>query len=288
MHVDIASGRPGSVQTAATRTGCSSSYGIAVDHRDRVWIAGFTCTSAFRWDPVTMRWFEVRLPDSGATRGIAADASGRIYVAASHEWITWSPTGVAAGPSISRVTIFNGDDGSGIRIIGTRAQPLPGLAATGVGLDSAGMIWLVNQESSTATRIDPATGMARDFPTGESPYTYSDFTGFALRTFTAPNGYLRTVVEGCFVGPTEWEHIDWNANVPAGTRVEVRARTADQVTDLRTATWVGPFTTRPTDLMMAPGPLGQQRYMELEITLISDGSTSPTIRNLTVQYNCPI
>jgi hypothetical protein len=146
-----------------------------------------------------------------------------------------------ASDPISRLTIFNGDDGRGSA---SSTRPLPGLATTGVGLDSNGMVWLVNQESSTATRVDPSTGTAREFPTGESPYTYSDFTGFALRTFTAPNGYLRTVVEGCAIGPTEWERLDWSTNVPAGTRLEVRARTADRVTDLATATWVGPTRAR--------------------------------------------
>jgi streptogramin lyase len=289
VPVDIATGRPGSIQTAASRAdACSSSYGIAVDDEDRVWIAGFLCRFAFRWEPVARRWFEVALPDSGVTRGIAADANGRIYTASSHEWIRFIGGTIQASDPISRLTIFDADDGRNIRIIGTTARPLPGLAATGVGIDSAGMVWLVNQESSSATRIDPNTSAARDFPTGESPYTYSDFTGFALRTFTAPNGYLRTVVEGCAFGPTEWERVDWSTNVPAGTRLELRVRTADRVADLRTATWIGPFTSRPTELALPPGPVPRQRFMELEISLVSDGAASPTIRDLTVQLNCPI
>ncbi len=290
VSVEAASGRVGPVRTAASRrANCSGSYGIAIDDQDRVWIAGFVCAAAFRYDPSTDRFFDVVLPNSGVTRGIAADANGTIYVASSHEWVNLGPGGVmSASPPLSRVTMFNGDDGSGLRILGTSARPLPGLASTGVGLDSAGMIWLINQESSTATRIDPSTGAAREFPTGDNPYTYSDFTGFALRTFTAPNGYIRAVVSGCAFGPTEWERLDWNASVPAGTRIEARARTASSLTDLRNATWIGPYTTRPTELALPPGPLRMEQHIEIEISLFSNGATSPSITDLTVQYNCPI
>jgi DNA-binding beta-propeller fold protein YncE len=290
LSVNTATGVPGSPFTAATRAGdCSGSYGIAVDDEDRVWIAGFQCTSIFRFDPRTSRWFEVPLPRSGVSRGIAADASGRIYVASSHESLRVGPAGPVLGDPISRLTVVNGDDGAIVRIVGTADRPLDGLGATGVGIDSAGAIWLVNQISSTATRIDSATWTAREYPTGESPYTYSDFTGFALRTFTAPNGYVRAVVEGCAIGPTEWERIDWNASAAPGTRLEVRARTASSTAELRTATWVGPFTERPTALDARPGPLDGRRYLELELSLFGDGGEgSPTIRDVTVQYHCLI
>lgn len=293
ISIDSATGAVGSVETAASRgaDSCSSSYGIAVDHRGRIWVAGFLCDYAFRYDPATDRWFEVELPNSGATRGIAADAAGRIYIASSHEFITFTPGGgVTASDPISRLTIFDADDGGNLRIFGTPTALLPGLGSTGVGLDSAGQVWLVNQDSSSATRIDPVTGAARDFPTGTDPYTYSDFTGFALRTFTAPNGFIRQVVPGCAVGPTEWEILSWDANTPPGTRVEVRVRTANSVVELGGATWIGPFTTQPSDFTMPPGPVGNEMFMELEISLFSDGdmSMTPSIRSATVQYNCPI
>lgn len=293
VSVDSSTGAVGGVETAVSRGSemCSSSYGIAVDSSGRVWVAGFLCESAFRYDPATDLWFEVPLPDSGATRGIAADGAGRIYVASSHEWIRFTPGGgIAASDPISRLTIFDAADGGNMRIIGVPSATLPGLGSTGVGLDSSGQVWLVNQESSTATRVDPVTGAARDFPTGTDPYTYSDFTGFALRTFTAPNGFIRQVAAGCAVGPTEWEILSWDATTPPGTRVEIRVRTANSVVELGGATWVGPFTTQPAELTLPPGPVGDEAFMELEISLFSDGdmAIAPAIRSATVQYNCPI
>jgi streptogramin lyase len=272
----------------SSASGCNGSYGIAVDPRNRVWIAGINCTSVFRFDHATDEWFEVELPDSGATRGIAADDRGFIYVGASNTYIRLRVTGLDAGPAIARLTRFRADDGGDIRIYGTEAAPLPGLGSVGVGLDSQRNVWMINQVSSTATRVNPETGEAREFPVGDTPYTYSDFTGFALRTFTVPNGFVRTVIEGCASGPTEWEELSFDATIPAATRVEIRLRSADTRLGLADAPWIGPFTRSPADLTTAPGPIPPRRFLEVEATLISeDESRTPRLDTVSVQLNCP-
>lgn len=288
VAVDTVTGELVDDTTAVARDRCSSSYGIAVDENDNVWLAGFQCPWAYRYDPGGRRWMAFSIPDAGGTRGIAADGRGRIYVAASHTYIRFGAGGLDVGDAIARVTVLNARTGAVERTLGTAAAPLPGAGSTGVGLDSSGAIWLVNQGSSTATRIDPVTFAAREYPTGTAPYTYSDFTGYALRTFTAPNGYLRTVIDGCAVGPTEWERVDWTASAPPGTRIELRVRTAGTAAELRTRPWSGPFTARPSDLVAPPGPVGSGRLMELELQLFSDGgSASPSVAELSVQLNCP-
>ncbi len=287
--LSVVGGAIGVVRTAeSSLERCRGSYGIAIDQDDRVWLAGITCPVAFRYDPIGNTWFEVALPDSGATRGIAADDRGYIYVGASHEYINISPLGVDVGPAIARLTRFRADDGSDLRIYGTASVPLPGTGTVGVGLDRNRNVWMINQASGTATRVDPDTGMAREFPVGDTPYTYSDFTGFALRTFTVPNGFLRTLVEGCPSGPTEWERLQWDATTPRGTRVEVRVRTAGTPEALRTATWIGPFTDTPVELSAPPGPVGSGRLMEIELTLTSDDEgNTPRVQGVDVQLNCP-
>lgn len=287
--IDTRTAVQGPVEIAESRAdGCRGSYGIAIDELDRVWLAGIICPVAFRWDPIGRRWFEVALPDSGATRGIAADDRGFIYVGSSNEWITFSPLGVDVGPAVTRLTRFRADDGSDLQIFGTEDDPLPGLGTVGVGLDKDRNVWMINQESGSATRVNPDTGESREFAVGSLPYTYSDFTGFALRTFTVPNGFLRTTFEGCAVGPTEWEQLTWDATVRRSTRIEVRIRTAGSEAALRTATWLGPFTEQPVDLSLPPGPPGNGRFMEVEIVLVSeDEETSPRLQTLDVQFNCP-
>jgi len=284
LSVDTTTGTVGTPRTARSRDGCSGSYGIAIDARGRVWIAGFQCPSVFRWDPTAGSWMEVPLPMSGATRGIAADDRGFIYVGASHEWISIGIGGISAGDEISRVTRFRADDGGEVRIWNT-----PGLATIGIGLGPDRDVWVINQSSSTAARLNPATGVMREFPTGESPYTYSDFTGYALRTFTAPNGYLRTVVDGCALGPTEWEQVRWDASTPGPSSVEVRVRSAASRAALATTPWIGPFRTTPAELALPPGPVPPERFLEVEVTLISgDMMTTPRVRSVEVQLNCPL
>jgi len=287
LSIDTATGEIGPIRVAVSPDDCVSSYGIAIDRRDRVWLAGFQCPWAFRYDPAANLWYAAPLPGAGVGRGIAADASGTIYVAASHAYITFAPGfpgGYVASDPIARLTMFHDDDGSGVRVL-----DLPGLGSIGVGLDSTGHAWLVNQDSGTATRVDPVTGAAREFPAGTSLYTYSDFTGYALRTFVAPSGYARVVVDGCAAGPTEWESLWWDADVPAGARIEVRVRAADRASELAAAPWLGPFGVSPSDLTRPPGPIPPRAVLEVEAQLVSDAaSRSPALRSVTVQLNCPI
>lgn len=275
-------------QAFSESTSCRGGYGIAVDMEDRVWVAGLQCEMAFRYDPEEDEWTEVVLPFSG-TRGIAADDRGYVYVSSSHTYLHVTPLGsFSAGDPITRVTRFRADDGSDLRVFGMAPGDLPGLGTVGVGLDSDRNVWLVNQDSSSITRVNPETGESREFPVGDMPYTYSDFTGFALRTFTVPNGFLRTVIEGCAAGPTEWETLSWEGTTPAGTNIEVRVRAAATRAGLGSATWVGPFTEEPVDLFAPPGPVASERFLEVEITLTTeDESRSPRLEDLSIQLNCP-
>jgi hypothetical protein len=292
LSIDSATGAVADGATVTSPDRCAGSYGIAIGPDGTVWIAGFLCPWIYGYSPRSRATRAIALPDSGITRGIAVDAEGVVYVASSHDFIVFGPGGriIDASPPVARLTLVEPRAAGGprIEILGTASAPLAGRASTGVGL-ADGYAWLVNQESSTATRIDLATREVRELPTGIAPYTYSDFTGYALRTFVSPSGYLRTVIPGCGSGPTQWERVDWSADLPAGTDASLRIRTAPTEADLPAARWVGPFRSRPTDLTLPPGPISGDRFAELELTLDSGGTTSsPRIERLTVQYNCPL
>lgn len=288
MSVNTSSGTAGLVRTVRVPGGCAGSYGIAIDGSDRVWVAGFNCDAAFRYTPSTNTWAEVRLPNSGVTRGIAVDDRGFVYVGSSHTFIDLEPPGPwEVGDPISRLTRFRADDLSGVEVFGLPGDPLPGLATVGVGLDNERRVWMVNQDSGTATRFDPDTRTAEEFPVGEQPYTYSDFTGFTLRTFTAPSGTFRTQLSGCAFGPTEWERLEVNAMVPAGARVETRLRSAPTEDRLDTAPWTPAASGSERDLSTLG--LDPNRFLELEVTLIRDGgAATPRLESVRVQRNCPI
>jgi streptogramin lyase len=294
LSIDTATAKAGSVKTAPSpESGCPSSYGIAIDDRDRVWLAGFSCPYAFRYDPSDGSWFSQPIPDSGITRGIAADDLGNIYVAASLAYLDFTRDAVLgfieASAPITRLTRFRADDGGDVRIWGSMDEPLAGAGAIGVGLDDQRRAWLVNQETGSATRVDTETGEVKHYTVGNGPYTYSDFTGFALRRITAPSGFIREVLEGCPMGPTEWERVTVDAKTPAGARVEIRVRSAARSDDLERASWLGPWNAREIDLLQAPGPLPEERFLELEARLVAaDRSTSPSLREVVVQLHCPL
>ncbi len=281
-----------SISAPSPENGCPSSYGIAVDAKSRVWLAGFTCPYAFRYDHDAGQWMSIKIPNAGVTRGIAARDDGTIFVAASHEWIQVDLSAsnpLTASDPITRLTVFNGDDGSNMRTFGTPAEPILGSGSIGVGLDSDGRAWLVNQNTGSATRVNIETGDVSRFPAGSEPYTYSDFTGYALRRITAPNGYVRSILEGCAMGPTEWERLEWEANIPSGARLEIRLRTAASRDALESAMWIGPWSSSPIDLLTSPGPLAEERYMEVESRLVSiNEMATPALESIVVQIHCPL
>ncbi|HEX7477881.1 MAG TPA: MopE-related protein [Polyangiales bacterium] len=294
LSIDTKSGSVGQALSApAPEKGCPSSYGIAVDTQDRVWMAGFTCPYAFRYDPSTQKWLSVHLPDAGVMRGIAADDAGRIYVASSYDWVTINTSSrfgyVESSAPVTRLTVFDAQDGANLRTFGTKDAPLPGGGSIGVGLDADGRAWLVNRDSSSATRVDPKTGVAAQFGVGAQPYTYSDFTGYSLRRIVAPSGFIRGVLEGCAMGPSEWERIKVDAQLPAGASIQIRARTAATADALLSATWLGPWTSSAIDALMPPGPLPENRFLEIEARLVStDRRSSPLLHQIEVQVHCPI
>jgi streptogramin lyase len=276
QSVDTRTGEVGRVIRAGGADACSGSYGIAVDAEGRVWMAGFTCPAVLRYDPGADRWRRFDLPDRELLRGIALDDEGWVYVTASHTTLSFEPGDIA------RVTRFRAEDGSRVQVFETL-----GAGSIGVGLDHERRVWLVNEGSSTATRLDPETGEQREFPVASRPYTYSDFTGFALRTFTTPDGFAREVRAGCASGPTEWERLSWDGEVPAGTEIAITLRTAPSPAELRMAEPLGPFPP-DADLREPPGPLADDPYLEIEARLRSDDRLlSPALSQVRVQYFCP-
>jgi hypothetical protein len=254
--------------------GCASTYGITIDADGRVWVGARECEGAFRYDPSTDEWFAVIIPGVGRTRGLVADADGYIWTAHSAE---------CGHDRCGLVTRFLGDDGSNVE-----HYVLPnGNGTIGVDLDVDGRVWVVNQQSNSASRIDPVTGAIDEFPVGQGPYTYSDFTGHSL-LLQFPRGYYRDVVEAC--GGASWRSIAWEGTLPENTSVEFRVRTAEERIDLAAAPWIGPFTESPVDLQAPPGPVPPGRFLEFEVVLLStDPFAVPRVSRIDLVFlECPV
>jgi hypothetical protein len=181
-----------------------------------------------------------------------------------------------------------------------------GTLGAGVAIDLD--IWGINQGSSSAThiKVDPMGNITApvmtdvvpldDNPTlpdtqKPHPYTYSDFTGFGLRNFTNPHGQYLYRQMGCGNHNTEWLKVTWDADTPPGTAVTLRARAADDVMGLASATSTGPYTQSPADLSMMPGPLAPNPagYLQVQFDLTtSDKATTPRLKSFSIIYECGI
>jgi DNA-binding beta-propeller fold protein YncE len=262
--------------------GCEGSYGIAIDGQDRVWVGGYGSEQACRYNPADGSSLVVQTPGAGVGRGIAADADGWIWLAHS-----WSSGGTYWG----KVSRFRGDDGSQLQTIDLGPN---NIETIGVGLDFDGNAWAVQRNNcdnvagcaiGSACKIDKATFQFACYPTGMGTYTYSDFTGYALRNFTAPRGTFEHVFTGCAGVSTRWSRLEWDASVPGGTSIKVFVQAAESLAELPAAQRFGPFEESPVDLLAAGEITGQ--YLRVEVDLASEtAGVTPLLRGLSVQRVC--
>ncbi len=255
-------------------------YGITVDFMQRVWCGG---DDVRRYDPSiadpAARWSTITTP---FVHGIAADAEGFVYAAASTAGIIR-----VNGDTLEQTTINTGSANN-----------------KGMAVDSEGKIWSITR-ASEAIVIVPGAALTdntviRNVATSiVNPYTYSDMTGVQLRLATDPRGHYRTVYEGCPDSDieVEWGELRFNAETPAGTRVIFRARTAATRADLETAEWITlttvPDGTSPADVgeALAAEGIDPQRWLMIEAQLQADRSSTtevvtPRVLELEMTSHC--
>jgi hypothetical protein len=280
----------------------SGNYGITVDGQDRVWVAGWSAgAKAFRYThprgvgSTLGSWTEFDFSNAVSQintkirrpRGIAADEQGFIWMSSD---LTTSNTNAA-----SQLIAFNGDTGAIKRFNYPGVGMVDFIDATdsrthqaiGVGLDTDGHPW-VNNRSGNAMRIHRDTGeILRTAQQGSGLYTYSDFTGYQLRNFTAPLGSFRQTFSSPECGTeTIWRYVVWDAVVPPNTSIQVFVTVSNDQADLTdTRLRKGPFLTSPADLRAAGVPKG--RFLRVEFVLRSDDrQLTPKLKSFDVNYEC--
>jgi hypothetical protein len=288
--------------------GSSGAYGIAVDGKDRVWIAGWTSgPKAFRYTHTGLSntLGEWRMFDfSGAVsqigtrlrrgRGIAADDQGFIWMSSDDGT---QPGNDSATRSASQLVAFNGDTGELKKFQWTDGRQVDFIDATdgssytaiGVGMDADNNAW-VNNSSGNVIRVDRASGaILRTQRQGSGLYTYSDFTGYQLRNFTAPAGWYRQVFTGCGAN-TQWRTAVWDAEKPAGTDMNVYITVSNRRDGLDDpANRKGPFIAPPVDLTTAGFPKGN--YLRIEFELKSTDralNATPKLKSFDVNFQCEV
>jgi hypothetical protein len=289
--------------TPPSSVGSTGAYGIAIDGKNRVWLGGWSSgAKAIRYNHDAVapeepwRVFDFSAATSQVRptptkirrgRGIAADEQGFI----------WMSSDLNEAGNASQLIAFNGDTGA------IKQFDYPGVGkvdfidatdgstsvAIGVGLDADGHPW-VNNNSGNVVRIHRDTGVI--LRTAQQPaglYTYSDFTGYQLRNFTAPQGSFRQTFTAPECGTeTIWRYLIWDAVVPPKTSIQAFVTVSNDMSELTNPSLrKGPFTSSPADLRAAGVPKGQ--YLRVEFLLKSDDrQVSPKLKSFDVNYECEI
>jgi hypothetical protein len=172
---------------------------------------------------------------------------------------------------------------------------------TGVGVDFKGNVWGMTRCNAgqgyvTYLPIDrsgaiPAVLEAEKqiLAVGNGPYVYSDMIGYNLKNFASKEGWFRHTFEICASSlSTDWQKIYWDAEVPADTRLIIRARTSDDLAQLALEQWQiiveVPSDVSPKEM---PGTLAQGHYIELEVRLYSKNvGVSPVVGQISFDYEC--
>jgi hypothetical protein len=155
--------------------------------------------------------------------------------------------------------------------------------ATGVSsvqLDSDGRAWALNICTDDLVGFNPGTGQkAGKIQVGNDPFAYSNLAATVLGPAQPDSGYYRHVF-GALDADEAWSTM--SLALAGGGFVKVRVRTAATIPQLNGAAWsapVGPFPPEkfPLDLS-ALGLPGS--FLEVEVTLYSDGGTAPILKSI--------
>lgn len=294
-------------------------YGIAIDKFDRVWTGGWPgCPGVGMFEPTQRRFYNFTVPASaGPTPGeraqvrMGAEPGSQCNLDATRN--RFCVTGVVVEPATGdiwasfypigyngRLRLNEADFAQSewtfiatTRDANTNAY-LPGVNPDlrGVGFDRNGYAWTLGLGSDRVWKLDPATNArAADLPLGRSigigsHYTYSDFTGSTVLSFTAPRSVWRYIFDTGF-NLTQLDGIILEAYSPATTTVEVRVRALNS-TGVAITGWIPAenqgvpqymrypvnVATHTFDLAAFGGPLSGSRF-EVEVRL---ATTDPDVR----------
>jgi len=234
-------------------------YGVAVDGDGFVWVGRYSGWphDVSRFDPGTETAQAFDAPNAYYGRGVCVDPDGNIWVALGYGW----PNNLVAKFSSVGICLGTYQVGSN---------------PCGVGTDSDGNIIVVCQDSWDVYKLDRGTGaVIWRTAVGATPYTYSDFTGYAIRNITQKTGTW-TVIFNSEAPATPWGKATWTSNEPADTSVSVQVRSADTVEGLELQPWLD--VANGVDF----GPLTGQ-YIQIKTRLTTTTEESPVLYDLTIE-----
>lgn len=147
-------------------------YGMTVDKNGNPWVVGYNegINHVYRLNVATGTFDDVA-QSTQRYRGVQIDREGRAWI---------------AGNIPCRLSLVDADN---LAMIDDNI-PVPGcVTPVGVSIDRDGFVWVVDQGTSQAYKMNPETYAVELTVSGlTSPYTYSDMTGAGLNLVINPPG----------------------------------------------------------------------------------------------------
>lgn len=136
--------------------------------------------------------------------------------------------------------------------------------------------WTTHMTKTGPSGGDASVGIGSRMstPSGVLDVKYDNFT---IKTHVYPkSGTLTLRYDG---GRSEiWRHLSYNAEIPQGTSISFRTRTAESQSGLSSSAWSIPFTQNDTPITSPAG-----RWIEVEVTLATSiTNVTPVLHDLTV------
>jgi hypothetical protein len=259
------------LQPVSGSWGYGMAYYISADGSEEYFFTAARLDSPYRvarYDVRANSWISTVSP--GRPRGMAADINGNVYAALDvgvvRDLIRWDTN-----------------------LANERRWTTPSASHfMGVGVTFDNAVWLIGSGGARGSRLSAdRTSWVESPSVFSGPYTYSDFIGYGLNVFANPRGHYSFVTdagEGC---EQRWQTAEWSATTPVGTSVEIFVRSANTRAGLDSAGWIGPFRTSPANLTMAPGPVPNGRFLEMDIRMeTTDRRLTPRVRSASASGFC--
>ncbi|MBW2701237.1 MAG: hypothetical protein JRF33_10495 [Deltaproteobacteria bacterium] len=252
-------------------------YGMAIDANGVPWYGCWNGSCAcgllsvdLGSDTLVCHGRSVGNTAGGRTRGVAIDQTGSIWVA------EWDKNVVSKFNASGVHTAQYGLSGLGVSPTG----PL------GMAIDFDDNIWAISYGSHHATKLDPNTGEVLANISVFTPYTYSDMTGYQLRTFTLRQGTWVADYDSGYADAI-WDAVVWTGWVGTDDRIRIRVRSAASEGALVSSTYTNYYDS---DVAIPNGPwvahiAGQvpnNRWLQVEVTLTTEDDISPAFRGMEV------
>jgi hypothetical protein len=141
---------------------------------------------------------------------------------------------------------------------------------------SAGTYTTYTQNQSTAGSPSPNC----DLILGPSP-----------GNLAAPSGAYLSAQYDLGTEDLRYNFIAINKTLTPSSSIDLQMRTADSISNLNSASWVGPdgtsstyYSSEESVIELAPSSTGN-RYLQLNINMTSDGNTSPQLHDLQIDFS---